>query len=89
MFVSSGQNHICHHDNQGNLVPKSAKNQPFFRGLAPISQKFWNFGENVAQRAGLKISMGGASPLRRAGSWRSYSYKLANNLAKPTILVSH
>ena len=40
--------------NQGNLDPKSGKNQPFVRGLAPISQKIGNFGENVARRAGLK-----------------------------------
>ena len=40
--------------NQGNLDQLLAKNQPFVRGLAPISQKFGNFDENVARRAGLK-----------------------------------
>ena len=33
---------------------KLAKNQPFVQGLAPISKKMGNFGENVARRAGLK-----------------------------------
>ena len=41
--------------NQGNLDPKSAKNQPFVRGLARIFQKFWNFCENAARRTCLKI----------------------------------
>ena len=40
--------------NQGNLEQLLAKNQPFVRGLAPISQKFGNFGENDAWRACLK-----------------------------------
>ena len=29
-------------------------NQPFVHGLASISLKFGNFGDNVAQRTGLK-----------------------------------
>ena len=37
-----------------NLDQLLAKNQPFVRGLAPIYQKFGNFDENVARRAGLK-----------------------------------
>ena len=40
--------------NPGKIGQKSAENQPFVRGLAPISKKTGNFGENVAQKAGLK-----------------------------------
>ena len=77
----------------GQIWPKVKQNWPKISPLCENWHQFLkNFGifvKNVALSYGLKISTGGARPLRGATSWRLYSNVHPNTFSKPRLTVPY